>query len=312
MSKLRSDSKIGELAAEQQELINGWLFEENLSYAETVKRMKKELGLEASLSAVGRYYRAQALHRQERGMLDAWGAALVINGSVGEVVDFKEAALKLVGMLALKVTGDKPGDVKQLAACTKLLLANEQNQLRRDRLKLAKQRFEFEGTVAAEADVPRVRAYLEAVREDPDLSHEEKMKRMRNFLFGWRKWEQAGAELDLNTAITEDERAALRKKRCREREAAEAKEAAARKEREQAVRDAAKKVQELVRPQTKTEPEQPKAAGDAGTEPKAVPQEEELPWVTQLLQELKEKHDRAWAKSQEAKKTEGEGSTETA
>jgi len=41
MSKLRSDSKWNELTAEQRDTLEGWLFEENVSYREALERLQK-------------------------------------------------------------------------------------------------------------------------------------------------------------------------------------------------------------------------------------------------------------------------------
>jgi hypothetical protein len=49
MNKLRSESVFSQLTPEQVETLEGWLFEENLSYKEALERVQNEFRVEASL-----------------------------------------------------------------------------------------------------------------------------------------------------------------------------------------------------------------------------------------------------------------------
>ena len=57
MRKMRDDSTWNQLTPEQRETLEGWLFDENLGYVETLERVQKEFGLEATIASLGRYYR---------------------------------------------------------------------------------------------------------------------------------------------------------------------------------------------------------------------------------------------------------------
>ena len=62
-SKLRSDSTWAGLTSEQRETLEGWLFEENLGYAEVLERVQREFGVTASKSSLSRYYQRLAAVR---------------------------------------------------------------------------------------------------------------------------------------------------------------------------------------------------------------------------------------------------------
>ena len=66
MSKMRSDSTWNQLTPEQRETLETWLFDENLGYAETVERVRREFGLQATTLSVGRFRRRRAAERQIR------------------------------------------------------------------------------------------------------------------------------------------------------------------------------------------------------------------------------------------------------
>ena len=60
MRKMRDDSTWNQLSPEQRETLEEWLFDENLGYEKTVKRVREEFGLETTIASVGRFYRRRA------------------------------------------------------------------------------------------------------------------------------------------------------------------------------------------------------------------------------------------------------------
>ena len=185
MRKMRDDSTWNQLTIEQREMLENWLFEENLGYAKTLERVQKEFGVEATVASLGRFYRRRARERQVEELVEAQAAASELNDLPVNVADLREAAVKLVGKAVLKLAGEKPEELEQLVSFTKLLLDSEDNDIRRSRLKLAQQYFDYEATAAANKELPQMRAYLEVIGNDTSLSHDEKIKRVRAILFGW-------------------------------------------------------------------------------------------------------------------------------
>ena len=199
MRKMRDDSTWNKLTSEQRETLEIWLFDENLGYAKTLERVQKEFGIEATIASVGRLYRRRARERQVEELVEAQAAASALNDLPVSVASLREAAVKLVGKAALKLAGEKPQELEHLVSCTKLLLESEDNDLRRSRLKLAQQYFDFEATAASLTELPQLRAYLKVVGDDASLNHDEKLKRVHAILYGWDRSKSGANGQDTST-----------------------------------------------------------------------------------------------------------------
>jgi hypothetical protein len=185
MSKMRSDSTWNQLTPEQRETLETWLFDENLGYAETVERVRREFGLQATTSSVGRFRRHRAAERQAEDLTDAQAAALDLNDLPANVTSLREAVVKLAAKTAFNLVTDKPDDLRPAVPLIKLLLASEAIEIRHSRLKLAQTRFEYRAATAALQELPNLRAYLKALENDAGLTCDEKIDRLRAFLYGW-------------------------------------------------------------------------------------------------------------------------------
>ncbi len=73
MQKLRYYSAWSRLNPDQVELLEGWLFEQNMGYAEALARAKKEFGVKASIDSLGRYYQRRARKRRVTELLRLTG-----------------------------------------------------------------------------------------------------------------------------------------------------------------------------------------------------------------------------------------------
>jgi hypothetical protein len=184
MRKLRSDSTWNQITPEQRETLEGWLFDENLGYAEALERAQKEFGLKATLASLGRYCRRVALERQIAELLEAQVAANELNDQPVCIDSLRAAAVKLAGKTLLKLAGEQPEQLKQMTALTRLLLESADTETRRSRLKLEEKYFHLEATAASIKECPRLRAYLRVLVEDTSLSKDERLKRMNAILFG--------------------------------------------------------------------------------------------------------------------------------
>jgi len=185
MSKLRSDSTWNQLTPEQRETLETWLFDENLGYAETVERVRREFGLQATIASVGHFRRHRAAERQAEDLADAQAAAHGLNDLPGNVTGLREALVKLAAKTAFNLATDQPDDLRPALPLIKLLLASEAIEIRHSRLKLAQTRFEHHAATAALQELPNLRAYLKALENDTSLTWDEKTDRLRAFLYGW-------------------------------------------------------------------------------------------------------------------------------
>jgi hypothetical protein len=144
MSKLRSDSAWGKLTAEQREMLEGWLFEENIGYNKALERAQKEFGLVSSLTSLADFYQRLAEERMQRELLGVKSMA----GKIGKAgMDWEElgaTAMALVAKRMLQLAVASPGKVKELASLGRLLVANETVDIKRRWLELEEERLDEE------------------------------------------------------------------------------------------------------------------------------------------------------------------------
>jgi hypothetical protein len=194
MRKMRDDSTWSQLTPEQRETLESWLFDEKLGYAETLAKIQKHFGVEATIASLGRFYRRRARERQLEELLEAQVAAHELNDLPVSVASLREAVVKLVGKAALILATEQPEQLEQLISITKLLLESEDTDIRRARLKLAQRYFDYEATVAAQKELPQLRAYLAAIIDDTSLGPDEKDERVQAILYGWERVKPGTAE----------------------------------------------------------------------------------------------------------------------
>jgi hypothetical protein len=106
--------------------------------------------------------------------------------------------VKLVGKADLKLVSEQPEKLEQLTSLTRLLPDNEDNEIRRGRLKLAEKYFDDEATAACQDELPKLRSYLKVFGEDERLSHDEKLERIQIILFGRNRAEPNRHESNLS------------------------------------------------------------------------------------------------------------------
>src|SRR5258708_37859465 len=104
MSKLRADSTWNGLTPEQREKLDEWLFEEGLSYPLARERVQKELGIECSISGVGRYYRRAVETRAMEKLAEAQDTATAGNRTGGGLKSLRSSAMKVIGQRLLEKT----------------------------------------------------------------------------------------------------------------------------------------------------------------------------------------------------------------
>src|SRR5579872_7291853 len=96
MTKLRSDSTWSQLTTQQWETLEGWLFDENISYREAVGRVEKEWGLKSTPSSLVRFYKFCAKNRAVDGMPEAMETARQVNQSEANVDELRSSSMKVL------------------------------------------------------------------------------------------------------------------------------------------------------------------------------------------------------------------------
>jgi hypothetical protein len=170
LSKIRSDSIWNSLPAERREIFEGWLFEERVSYATARERARTEWGVEASLATVGKYYRRVAQRRAVTDLEEMAAATTEVDGAEGKLEGLKASAMKLLGMQLLEKAIMRD-DVREIAVIGRVLTQTEDREIQRDRLVLAREKFEYKATKAALKTAPLLNkiARNKQAREDAEV-----------------------------------------------------------------------------------------------------------------------------------------------
>lgn len=183
MKKQRSDSTWNQLSGPQQETLEKWLFDENLGYEETLARVKSEFGLEASRTSLGRYYQHRARQRQTAELVEAQAMSDALAAPELSTDAMRAAAVKLIAKTTLKLLCEKPGQLKDLESLARLLLLSEDNDIRRGRLKLEQQQFQYLTTAAASEELPKLARLLLSIEEDETLDAHGKQAKIQALLY---------------------------------------------------------------------------------------------------------------------------------
>src|SRR5579863_1696062 len=119
MSKLRSDSVFSQLTPEQTDTLEGWLFEEGISYKEALERVQKEFNLTTSLSGLRRFYQRLAGERSRESLTDTITVCVEAMGAAEPGVlagGFLTLALKC----AVELMAKSPG-IRELTALMRVM-----------------------------------------------------------------------------------------------------------------------------------------------------------------------------------------------
>ncbi len=185
--RVRRNSRWNGLTHVQCEMVEEWLFEENLTYAQTAERVKKEFAVAVSLWSVGRFYRYRAGLRQTIELFEAQAAVDRLNRAPVRTDEMRAVAVKMLAKKAVRLATEKPEDTEGLMAVTKVLLHSETNDIRLRRVKLEERYYEFEANASCAKELEKVRSYLKTVGDNEYLNETDKQKRAMDLLFGREK-----------------------------------------------------------------------------------------------------------------------------
>ena len=159
------------------------MFDEHLSYDATLARVKSEFGLEASPMSLSRYYQRRAKERQMAGLVEAQALSDAVAAPELSTDSMRAAAIKLVAKTTLKLACERPEQLKELEALAKILLFSEDNDIRRERLKLEAEYFHYEAAFAASEELPHLASLLLKIEDDEVLNEDAKMDKVHALLF---------------------------------------------------------------------------------------------------------------------------------
>jgi len=178
-TKLRADSNWSGLSGEQRQTLERWLFEQNLSYRETLERAQKEFGIEASLASLQRFRRRLIKERTVAAMIEVEESADEVNGTKASLENLRTSAWKVVGKQFLEKAMEGC-DIKELKALGRLMAESEEREIRRSRMALAREKFEFKAAKAVWKHVP----LMERLTKEDQEREDAKIDAIRLEIFG--------------------------------------------------------------------------------------------------------------------------------
>jgi len=179
MNKLRSDSAWAALTPEQKEKLIEWLFEEKLSYQQTLERVQAEFGITASRSSVASYYQTLTRERLREDLCEAQKTAAEAQAAEVSLSTLRSAALKMIGKKLIDCSLE-PGTVKELYGLTNLMLQSGQQEIQRQWLALARERFEFKASTAVLKALP----LANEMKAEENAREDARMNAIKQKLFG--------------------------------------------------------------------------------------------------------------------------------
>lgn len=181
--KAKSNSIIDGLPQNQRDQVETWLFEENLSYKDASARMLADFNIRCAPSSLSEWYQRRAQQR----MLDRIAASrdtanLVVKKFSENPADMYQVLLGMAGQIAFdKAFEEKEGlDAETIFNFTKLVMHGKKQAMEAEDLKLRRDKFQFDATKAALAQLPALRK----IASDNSLNENDKLTQARQLLFG--------------------------------------------------------------------------------------------------------------------------------
>lgn len=180
MRKPRSDSRLAQLPEDQQAQLADWLLS-GVPYHRVKALLKSEFSVDTSLAALSNFYdtfcSATLIARRQRAVSTADEIAREAESKPG---NFDVATINALKQKAFELSinpGADPRDVKSLFM---LVLKARDQELDKQNLKLAQDKFQFDAAKAALAALPE----LKAIAGERGLSEADKLTAARKALFG--------------------------------------------------------------------------------------------------------------------------------
>ena len=189
MRKTRSDSKLARLDEGQQAQLVEWLLG-GVPYHQARELVKKEFGLSCSISSLSYFYRdccaPHLLRRRNQAVQTAEDIAQAATATPGQ---FDQATIDAIKQKAFELAINPMSAAKDVKSLFMLLQKSTDQSLKREQLKLDRERFEFDAAQACLAQLPN----LQTIARNPSLDERAKIDAIRTRLFGTLPPEQTTA-----------------------------------------------------------------------------------------------------------------------
>lgn len=178
--KTRSDSKLLNLPEEQQAKLADWLLD-GMPYHAARVQVEKEFGVSVSLRAFTDFWHQVCgpalIHRRRRAVLTAEEIASEASNIPGR---FDAATIDALKQQAFELAIRPNANPKDVHSLFSLVLKADEQTADRERLRLDREKFEFNASRAALAHL----AELRVISANPKLDETAKINAVRERLFG--------------------------------------------------------------------------------------------------------------------------------
>jgi hypothetical protein len=171
------------LAPEQVEQLEQWLFVDCLTYGQVVPLVQQEFGIKVGVKSLFNFYRKQNQQRTIKRIVEsAKNANEVLKAFAANPADTYNAALKMMGQIAFEKALHNPDapDVATIREFTKLLISSRHEDMMERRFGHDRDKWEFDIAQACATH----HAKLEAIATDKNLNDETRVLAIREQLFG--------------------------------------------------------------------------------------------------------------------------------
>jgi len=189
MRKINSNSIWNSLPPERRQMFEEWLFEERVGYREAQERAFREWNVTGSLMSICRFYKRIEKERVIGDMAQALETAQEVSQTEAKTQGMYQSGLKVVAMQFLEKAMSR-GDVKELSALGRLVSDHEEREIRRGRLALARERFEFRAAKAALEQLP----LANEMRAEEDAREDARILAIKQAIFGDEMLEEGGEQ----------------------------------------------------------------------------------------------------------------------
>ena len=197
MKKVRSDALWNKLSAESRDVLDQWLFEDNLRYDDILSRAKSRLGFEGSLGSLKRYRYRREQERVLTDMDELGKDAEKVARAKGNAGTFRAANMNVFNGYLFRALRACPDELEKLRPLLGLMVQNDRNdtlreikneefEIRREAMAFAREKFEFDAMEKALRALPQLRELAEA-RKDPktkQADQKERFRQLRRMMFG--------------------------------------------------------------------------------------------------------------------------------
>lgn len=181
--KKRADSVLDKLPPNQRATLEGWLFTDNLSYTDAVKKLWEDFNVRVAPSSLSSFWQECSQRRMLSEIAtSSQDAHLVVDAIKANAGEMSKATSALIARIAFEESRKGGGKMNRemIVDLTRLAMKERELAIKEAELSLAREKFEFDAAKAALKELPALRK----IASDNSLNDQDKLTQVRLRLFG--------------------------------------------------------------------------------------------------------------------------------